>query len=92
VVKTNCSVRGRHSLSSDAKCSAIASIEIGPLSHTALIPSVWLVTTMRSSLVPGNVAISVRVVAGPSRAASSSRPLRADAAACLSTAPSSAPT
>src|SRR5688572_2672576 len=36
-------------------------MEIGPLSHTAFMPSVWLWMTMRSSDRPGNDATTVRV-------------------------------
>lgn len=45
----------------------MASMAIGPLSSTALVPSVWLSTTTRSRPEPGTVTVSVRVVTGARR-------------------------
>ncbi len=43
-------------MGNEAKYRAIATIAIGPLSSTALVPSVWLSITMRCALWPAIVA------------------------------------
>lgn len=66
---------------------AIATIAFGPLSSIPFVPSVWLLTTVSSSLMPGMMPIRLRVCTRSTPASSDSRSVARRSASEASFAP-----
>ena len=57
-------VRGRAAFGSRVRYWAMPTMALGPLSSMPLVPSVWLLITVNSSLAPGMMPMTFCVVTG----------------------------